>query len=346
MATYVLGIETSCDETAAAVVSSHKENPVLSNIIHSQIDMHSEYGGVVPEIAARAHEAMIFPVLKKALDSARISLDEIDAIAATCGPGLIGGVIVGAVAAKVLAAAYDKPFIAVNHLEGHAHVCRMSEDITFPYLLLLISGGHCQLVEVHGLRQYRLLGNTLDDSVGEAFDKVARLIGLPYPGGPSIEARAKMGNPDRFGVTIPLKGKPGCNFSFSGLKTAFKVIAQKVVTLSSEDVNDFAASLQRSIVDALADRVLNAFDMISPEVRANKKFVVAGGVAANGAIREKMLAIGNNAGFDVFLPPAGLCTDNAAMIAWVGLEHHLQGWHSSLHFEPRSRWPMGASPHE
>ncbi|MDR1208055.1 MAG: tRNA (adenosine(37)-N6)-threonylcarbamoyltransferase complex transferase subunit TsaD, partial [Holosporales bacterium] len=189
MTAYVLGIETSCDETAAAVVSSSKENPICSNIIHSQIDLHAEYGGVVPEIAARAHESLLFPVIEKALSSANLSLAQIDAIAATCGPGLIGGVMVGAIAAKVLAVAYDKPFIAVNHIEGHAHVCRMSDNVTYPYLLLLISGGHCQLVEVYGLKKYKLLGNTLDDSVGEAFDKVARLIGLPYPGGASIEAR-------------------------------------------------------------------------------------------------------------------------------------------------------------
>jgi N6-L-threonylcarbamoyladenine synthase len=337
----VLGIETSCDETAAAVVAASSDSGIiLSNVVHSQIKTHAEYGGVVPEIAARAHESLIFPVIREALDVAQVSFNDINAIAATCGPGLIGGVMVGAVAAKMLAIAYNKPFVAVNHLEGHAHVCRISENVTFPYLLLLISGGHCQLLEVYGLGEYKLLGNTLDDSVGEAFDKVARLIGLPYPGGPNIEHRAKAGDPDRFGVTIPLKGRAGCDFSFSGLKTAFRVIAQKIVDLSEQDVNDFAASLQKSIVCALSDRVKNAFEMLSPKVKASKTFVVAGGVAANKAVCNAMIKIGEDAGFRVFVPSMGLCTDNAAMIAWVGLEYHVKGVASSLFFEPRSRWEL------
>jgi N6-L-threonylcarbamoyladenine synthase len=340
---YVLGIETSCDETAAAVVCSEGTERILSNVICSQIDMHSEYGGVVPEIAARAHESLLFPAIQKALNVAQLPLHSIDAIAATCGPGLIGGVMVGAIAAKMLALAHNIPFIAVNHLEGHAQVCSISEDVTFPYLLLLISGGHSQILEVHGLGKYKLLGETLDDSVGETFDKVARLIGLPYPGGPNIEKRAQKGDPRRFSVSTPLKGRSGCDFSFSGMKTAFRTLisqASQSAPLSEQDVNDFAASLQWSVAEALVSRIVNALKMVSDEVRHNKTFVIAGGVAANKYIRARITEVGNNAGYKVFYPPVNLCTDNAVMIAWVGLGYHEKGIHSSLDFEPRSRWEL------
>lgn len=341
----ILGLETSCDETAAAIVSTDSEGRpcIRSEVTRTQLS-HAEYGGVVPEIAARAHAELLFPIVQQALDEAHTSLADIDAIAATCGPGLMGGVLVGALAAKTLALVNSKPFIAINHLEGHAQVARLADDrITFPYLLLLVSGGHCQFLEVLDLGQYRLLGETLDDSAGEAFDKVARLIGLGYPGGPLVEKAAKRGDAERFRVPLPLKGKPGCALSFSGLKTAYRQLIQNLqaqAPLTEQDKADLAASLQKSIADTLVDRARHAIQGASEAVRANRTFVVAGGVAANQMIRQRLQELCTAYGMTFFAPPVRLCTDNAVMIAWAGLESFQRGIHHPLSFAPRPRWPL------
>jgi N6-L-threonylcarbamoyladenine synthase len=338
----ILGIETSCDETSASIVCDEGSGieRIKSNIIRTQIDTHAEYGGVVPEIAARMHVELLFPVIKKALKTANISLSEIDAFAATCGPGLIGGLIVGAMSTKTLALVNRKPFIAINHLEGHVHICRIIEEINFPYLLLLISGGHCQLLEVYGIQKYKLLGDTLDDSAGETFDKIARLLDMSYPGGPYIEQQAKNGDPNRFNVSIPLKDRPGCDFSFSGIKTAFRLIVQQLFPPSEQDIKDVAASLQKVVIDTLENRIINAIAMTSNAVKENRTFVVAGGVAANKTVQQRMCELGARFGYKVFIPPLALCTDNAAMIAWVGLQYFLAGHTNSLDFDPRPRWNL------
>lgn len=342
MTNFVLGIETSCDETAAAVVCNYGVGleRIRSSVIRTQLEEHIEYGGVVPEIAARAHAELLFPIIQKALKRARLSLFDIDAISATCGPGLMGGIMVGALAAKALAMIHHKPFIAINHLEGHAHVCRLSEEIDFPYLLLLVSGGHCQFLEVYGLNRYKLLGETIDDSAGEAFDKVARLLGLSYPGGPLIEKYAHDGDPYRFSTPIPLKGKPGCNLSFSGLKTAFRLLIQRISPLSEQDIKDISACLQKSIADTLVDRARHALGMVSEGVRKNKTFVVAGGVAANKTIQKRLEDLGHDFDFRVITPPINLCTDNAVMIAWAGLCYHLQNISHDFSFTPQPRWKL------
>lgn len=341
----ILGLETSCDETAAAVVSDQGEGltRIRSEVTHTQLD-HTEYGGVVPEIAARAHAELLFPVIRKALDVAGVSLGDLDAFAATCGPGLMGGVLVGTLTAKTLALVNAKPFLAINHLEGHAQVVRLADPrITFPYLMLLVSGGHCQFLEVLDLGHYRLLGETLDDSAGEAFDKVARLIGLGYPGGPLVEKMAERGDPERFRVPLPLKGKSGCNLSFSGMKTAFRQLIQQLeatAPLTEQDKADLAASLQRSIAETLVDRARHAIQAVSEPVRANRTFVVAGGVAANRLIRARLQNLCQEFKMALFAPPIHLCTDNAVMIAWAGLEYFQRGIQNDLSFAPRPRWPL------
>ncbi len=343
MTKHVLGIETSCDETAAAVVCNYGNltERICSHVVKTQLDEHRDFGGVVPEVAARAHMELLFPILKKTLDQANLSLSQVDAIAATCGPGLLGGVMVGAMAAKTLAMVLKKPFIAVNHLEGHAQVCRLTDAVEFPYLLLLVSGGHCQFLEVYGLGQYHLLGTTLDDSAGEAFDKIARLLDLGYPGGPWVEKYACEGDAHRFEVPIPLKGKPGCDLSFSGLKTAFRILIQQHSPLSNQDRHDFAASAQECIAQALAHRTESALRMVSEAVRQSQTLVIAGGVAANRAVREKIQSVADRFQFRVVTPPPSLCTDNAVMIAWVGLCLFLQGHQDPLSASPRPRWPLG-----
>lgn len=333
----VLGIETSCDETAAAVVRD--DRIILSNALISQISGHQPYGGVVPENAARAHLDHLHPLIEKALKDANVTLDDLDGIAVTAGPGLIGGVLVGVMTAKAIAAAKNLPFIAVNHLEGHALTARLTHDLPFPFLLLLISGGHCQFLEVTGVGQYRLLGSTIDDAIGEAFDKVARIFGLDYPGGPAVEKLAQTGNGKRFSLPRPLKGREGCDFSFSGLKTAVRMIAEKHTPLSPQDKADLAASFQEAIADCLEERALNAFKMLQVPC---KHFVVAGGVAANTALRLKLSNISAAHGFTFVAPPLALCTDNAAMIAWVGIEKLRLGQQSSLNFIPVPRWPLCA----
>jgi len=342
----VLGIETSCDETAAAVVlrDALGGRRVLAERVLSQLSEHRPYGGVVPEIAARAHLAHLDGLIEETMTAARLRFDELSAIAATSGPGLIGGVIVGCLMGKAIASVHRKPFVAVNHLEGHALSVRLVEDVEFPYLLLLVSGGHCQLLLVEGVGAYRRLGTTADDAAGEAFDKVAKLLGLPYPGGPAIERAAKAGNAARFALPKPLFGKPGCDFSFSGLKTAARQTVEKLPPgpLAEQDVADVAAGLQRAIADVLADRAGNAMRAFRKQYpgAATPAFVVAGGVAANGEVRTKLASMAAQNGFRCVAPPLELCTDNAAMIAWAGIERLSCGLVDGLDFAPRPRWPL------
>jgi N6-L-threonylcarbamoyladenine synthase len=331
----ILGIETSCDETAAAIVRD--DRTILANVLVSQIPGHQPYGGVVPEKAARAHLDHLQPIIKQALNDAEVTLDDLDGIAVTAGPGLIGGVLVGVMTAKAMAAAKKLPFIAVNHLEGHALTGRLTHDLPFPFLLLLISGGHCQFLEVMGVGQYRLLGTTIDDAVGEAFDKVARIFGLDYPGGPALERLAKAGDGKRFALPRPLKGRQGCDFSFSGLKTAVRMVAEKHTPLSPQDKADLAASFQEAVADCLEERAINAFQMLQNPIQ---HFVVAGGVAANKALRLRLSTLCSAHGFTFVAPPVGLCTDNAAMIAWVGIEKLRLGQQNDLNFIPVPRWPL------
>ncbi len=340
----VLGIETSCDETAAAVVSGYAPGPgtILSNIVFSQLEEHRPYGGVVPEIASRAHVEKIDSIVVEALRAAGVSLRDIDAVAATAGPGLIGGVMVGLTTAKALALAAQKPLIAINHLEAHALTVRLTEGAHFPYLLLLISGGHCQLLAVEGVGKFRLYGTTIDDAVGEAFDKTAKLLGLPYPGGPQIEGLAKRGNAKRYALPRPMRGRDGADFSFSGLKTAVRQVVQN----GEANASDVAAAFQAAVIDILVERTESAMAMFRgdfPHAR-EAAFVVAGGVAANGAIRQALGDLASREGFEKKIPPPGLCTDNAAMIAWAGVEKGQLGCFDDIGVSPKARWPLAGTP--
>ncbi|MGC6517425.1 MAG: tRNA (adenosine(37)-N6)-threonylcarbamoyltransferase complex transferase subunit TsaD [Candidatus Puniceispirillaceae bacterium] len=334
----ILGIESSCDETAAAIVSA--DHQILSNIIASSSAIHAQHGGVVPEIAARAHLDTLGPVITKALASANMSIEEIDGIAATGGPGLIGGVLVGTVAAKAIAQFHDKPYFAINHLEGHALTARLTDKVDFPYLLLLVSGGHSQILLVRDVGDYQRLGTTMDDAAGELFDKSAKVLGLGYPGGPAIEQAARDGNAKAISLPRPLKGADHCHFSFSGLKTALAQSFEKYGDQYS--LSDYAASLQSAITDCMADRVENALTkaLQHDDFAANRTLVVAGGVAANKAISEKLQEITSRYDVRLIVPPAALCTDNAAMIAWAGVEYFQRQQPSSLAFAPRPRWPL------
>ncbi len=326
----VLGIETSCDETAASVVRGAAPGPglILSDIVFSQLEIHAPYGGVVPELAARAHVERLDVIVETALANADIGLSQLDAIAATEGPGLIGGVMVGLTTAKALSLASAKPLIAVNHLEAHALTARLSDGVEFPFLLLLISGGHCQLLGVEGVGRYRLYGTTIDDAVGEAFDKTAKLIGLSYPGGPQIETLARQGNARRYALPRPMRGRQGADFSFSGLKTAVRQIVQSEAVSQA----DLAASFQAAVIDCLVDRTRAA--------------IVAGGVAANQAIRGALLSLAEREGFETKIPPPRLCTDNAAMIAWAGVERGQLGLFDAAGVGPRARWPLAQADPE
>ena len=340
----VLGIESSCDESAAAVVqlSDDGEPRILSNLVLSQLDEHRPYGGVVPEIAARAHIEHLDSLVDQAMAEAGITFAELDAVAATAGPGLIGGVIVGLMTGKGIALTHKKPLLAVNHLEGHALTARLtSPGLSFPYLLLLISGGHCQLLRVKDVGHYEMLGTTLDDAVGEAFDKTAKLLGLGYPGGPAVEAAAQKGNPQRFSFPHPLKGREGCDFSFSGLKTAVRQAYDAIPAPSDRDISDIAASFQATVADVLKDRCTNAMTVFKQSSPAEPhRFVVAGGVAANQSLRAMFAQLCADHEFDLTVPPAPLCTDNAAMIAWAGVERLQKGWTDELDVIPKARWPL------
>lgn len=344
----VLGIESSCDDTAAALVSTRRgETRVLSNVTRAQFDRHAAYGGVVPEIAARAHVERIDGVIAQAVEEAGIRFDEIDAIAATAGPGLIGGVIVGLTAAKALSIAHDKRLIPVNHLEAHALSVRLTEGVEFPYLLLLISGGHTQLIEVSGVARYRRLGTTIDDAAGEAFDKSAKFLGLGQPGGPMIERAATGGQPYRYDFPKPLAGRDGCDFSLSGMKTALRLAAEALANPTGQDIADLAASFQEALAVHLADRTAKALAIIEA-VSGPSTLVVAGGVAANCAIKGKLKELTASRGWRLVYPPPKYCTDNGAMIAWAGIERLRAGLEpgrdEALAIAPRARWPLADPP--
>ncbi|MBM3573661.1 MAG: tRNA (adenosine(37)-N6)-threonylcarbamoyltransferase complex transferase subunit TsaD [Alphaproteobacteria bacterium] len=338
----VLGIETSCDETAVAIVDDRRR--FLSDLVLSQLDDHRPYGGIVPEVAARAHLAHLPGLIERALGEVKrhfdLDLADLDAIAATGGPGLIGGVMVGVMAAKAIAAARGLPFLAINHLEGHALSARLFEDLPFPYPLLLVSGGHCQLLAVEGVGRYRRYGTTIDDAVGEAFDKAAKLLGLDYPGGPAIERLAEGGDAAHFDLPRPMRGRPGADFSFSGLKTALRHALHKMPAPNAQDRADLAASFQAAVADALADRTARALERFVVEFTTPTTLVVAGGVAANRHLRQGLSQVAAAAGFRFLAPPPRLCTDNAAMIAWAGIERLRLGLTDRLDFAPRPRWPL------
>lgn len=333
----ILGIETSCDETAAAVLRlENGKVEILSETVRTQVEDHAPYGGVVPEIAARAHADIADRVVASALDASGLTLADIDGVAATSGPGLIGGVMVGMMTGKAMALAAGKPFIPVNHLEGHALSPRLAEDCAFPYLLLLVSGGHCQFIQVRGLGDYTRLGTTIDDAAGEAFDKLAKLLHLGFPGGPAVERTAKSGDPKRYKLPRPLLDRPGLDLSFAGLKTAAARIIE-AETLSEQDTADLCASYQAAIADCLAIKADRAL-----EAHPNERLVVAGGVAANGAIREALEGVARRHGAQLLAPPLKHCTDNAAMIALAGAERLAAGEvpAGSMEFSARPRWPL------
>ena len=342
----ILGIETSCDETAAAIVRGAAPGPgdILSDIVASQASVHAPYGGVVPEIASRAHLEILDAVIERAIAESGIAPDGIDGVAATAGPGLIGGVMVGLTTAKGVAMGFGRPLIAVNHLMGHALTARLTQGVGFPFLLLLVSGGHCQLLGVGGLDDFRLYGTTIDDAVGEAFDKVAKLLGLAYPGGPEVEKLAASGNPRAFELPRPLVSghniRRNADFSFSGLKTAVRLLTERQ-KVKTEDV---CASFQAAVIDILTDRTRLAMTIFArdfPQAR-EKTLVVAGGVAANRAIADALAKLCSKHGFGLAVPPPALCTDNAAMIAWAGLEKLAASGGDDLGTSPRARWPLAS----
>jgi len=341
----VLGIETSCDETAAAVVTDGRE--ILANEIWSQVEEHRPFGGVVPEVAARSHVVGVDAVIERAMETAGIGFSDLDAVAATGGPGLIGGVLVGVMTAKAIASAVKVPFIGVNHLEAHALTVRLTEGETeaaaaFPYLLLLVSGGHCQLLIVEGVGRYQRLGTTIDDALGEAFDKTAKMLGLGYPGGPRVEAAARSGDPSRFELPRPLLGRDNCDFSFSGLKTKVRQTIEDLPAgpLRDDDVSDICASFQKAATDVLVDRCRRAIGIFKNRFETGGAMVVAGGVAANMQIRDAIIELTRSTGMRFLAPPAALCTDNGAMVAWAGLERLKAGFADGADFKPRPRWPL------
>ncbi|SOE16892.1 O-sialoglycoprotein endopeptidase [Hoeflea halophila] len=341
----ILGIETSCDETAAAVVRRHPDGSgeILSDVVLSQLDLHAAFGGVVPELAARSHVTTLDRLVKQALDESAVNLAGIDAVAVTSGPGLIGGLMVGLMTAKAIAMAADKPFVGINHLEGHALTARLTDRVAFPYLLLLVSGGHTQIVLVKGVDDYERWGTTIDDALGEAFDKTAKLLGLGYPGGPAVEKAALGGEAKRFRLPVPMRKDPRLDFSFSGLKTAVRQMAEEQAPLSQQTIADLCLAFQTSVTASLDDRISMALQRFSERFGNESKpaLVVAGGVAANKAIRATLEARTAKAGFRFVAPPLHLCTDNAAMIAWAAAERLAAGLETDeFNLAPRSRWPL------
>ncbi len=336
----ILGIETSCDETAAALVT--RDRRVLSAPLAAQLDLHAPYGGVVPEIAARAHVERLDLLIAQAMREAGLGFGDLAAIAATAGPGLIGGLMVGLVTAKTLSLVHRLPLLAVNHLEGHALTARLTDDVAFPYLLLLVSGGHCQLLAVEGVGRYRRLGTTIDDALGEAFDKVAKMLGLGYPGGPAIERLALGGDPQRFAFPRPLSGQPGCHFSFSGLKTAVRhaVLRLGEKALEPQTLADLCAGFQAAAADSLANRTAHAIDLFRARHPQADTLVVAGGVAANAHIRTRLDSLARARAMRLVAPPLALCGDNAVMIAWAGQERLALGLVDTLDAPARARWPL------
>ena len=337
----ILGIESSCDETAASLITeSHDGKPeVLSNIISSQVDIHKEYGGVVPELAARSHIEKIDWIVKKAIDESGKKIEEIDAVASTAGPGLIVCLSVGLSFGKALAKSLDKPFIAVNHLEGHALSPKFNSELNYPYLLLLISGGHSQFLNVINFGKYKRLGTTIDDALGEAFDKTAKLLGIEFPGGPQIEILAQKGDPNKFDLPKPILNKGGCNLSFAGLKTAVLKISKNIK--NDQEKYDLAASFQKTIEEILFKKTKIAFNEFEKQSNPKKKIlVVAGGVAANKNIRSMLSNLCVNEDYQSVFPPIELCGDNAAMIALVGLEKYKLKKFNNLDYSPNPRWPL------
>lgn len=336
----VLGIETSCDETAAAVVERNVDGAgqILSNVVRSQLEEHAPFGGVVPELAARSHVTHLDRIISQALADADMSLEQIDAIAATAGPGLIGGVLVGLTTGKAIAAALGKPLLAVNHLEAHALTARLTDNIAFPYLMLLVSGGHSQFVLVRGVGDYERWGTTIDDALGEAFDKVAKLLGLGVPGGPHVERLAQSGDAARFAFPRPLLREKTLDFSFSGLKTAVRLAAEAIAPLSEQDVADICASFQAAVTAIIERRAGEALARLP----RGSTLVVAGGVAANQAIGAALRRAAESTGARLVIPPPRLCTDNGAMVAWAGAERLALGKVDGLGFSARARWPLDA----
>ena len=339
-----LGIETSCDETAASVVREKADGTgeILSNIVSSQIQEHKEFGGVVPEIAARAHVEKIDFIIKKALKESNLNYNKISGISATAGPGLIVCLTVGLNAGKAIAGSLKKPFVAVNHLEGHALSPKINNKIKFPYLLLLISGGHTQFLEVKGVNNYKRLGTTIDDALGEAFDKTAKLLGIEFPGGPKIEKWAEKGNENYFKLPKPILKKGGCNLSFAGLKTAVLRTSKKLK--NQKEKYHLAASFQKTINEILYEKTKKAMEEFSKDKKDIKKtFVIAGGVAANLKIRKNLNKLSNEKNFTSIFPPIDLCSDNAAMIAWAGIERYKMKLIDNLEFPSKARWPLDVS---
>ncbi len=339
----ILGIESSCDETAASIITENEQGmpTILSSIVSSQVDVHKEFGGVVPELAARSHMEKIDLITKKAFDKSGVKMEELDAIAATAGPGLMVCLSVGLSFGKAMASSLNKPFIAVNHLEGHALSPKLNSELNYPYLLLLISGGHTQFLSVQGLGNYKRLGTTIDDAVGEAFDKTAKLLGIEFPGGPQIEVYAKKGDPNKYELPKPIFHKGGCNLSFAGLKTAVLKISKQIKT--EQEKYDLAASFQKTIEEILYKKSKIAFEEFKKMNTTNKnKFVVAGGVAANERIREVLTNLCKEEEFEAIFPPINLCGDNAAMIAMVGLEKFKLKQFSELDSPAKPRWPLDA----
>jgi N6-L-threonylcarbamoyladenine synthase len=340
----VLGIETSCDETAAAVVARLPDGSgrIVSNVVRSQWEKHRPYGGVVPEIAARAHVECLDLLVTEAMREADIDFSDLDAVAATAGPGLIGGLIVGLVTGKAIALAKGLPFVAVHHLEAHALTVGLTEGLRPPYLLLLVSGGHTQLLIVRDVSDYERLGTTIDDALGEAFDKTAKLLGLGFPGGPAVEEAARTGNERRFDLPRPMAGREEPHFSFAGLKTAVRRQAEQLAPLKTQDVADIAASFQAAVVASVADRCSRAMDIAAERLGpdAPRHFVVAGGVAANQRLRDSLRGLAEAKGYSFHVPPPQLCSDNAAMIAWAGAERLELGLIDPLEAPVRPRWPL------
>ena len=339
-----LGIETSCDETAASVVREKDDGTgeILSNVVSSQIEEHKKFGGVLPEIAARAHVEKIEFIIKKALEESNLNLNDIDGISATAGPGLIVCLTVGLNAGKAIAGSLKKPFVAVNHLEGHALSPKINNKIEFPYLLLLISGGHTQFLQVNGVNNYKRLGTTIDDALGEAFDKTAKLLGIEFPGGPIIEEWAKKGKENYFKLPKPILKKGGCNLSFAGLKTAVLRTSKKLK--NQKEKYHLASSFQKTINEILYEKTKVAMELFLKNKKKNKKtFVIDGGVAANLAVRKNLTALSKEKKFDPIFPPISLCSDNAAMIAWAGIERYKINLIDNLEFPSRARWPLDSS---
>jgi len=339
-----LGIETSCDETAAAVVKENNDGTgeILSNIVSSQVEEHREFGGIVPEVAARAHVEKIEFIVKKAIKESNLNLENLDGIAATAGPGLIVCLTVGLNTGKAIAGSLKKPFVAVNHLEGHALSPKINNKIEFPYLLLLISGGHTQFLEVNGINNYKRLGTTIDDALGEAFDKTAKLLGIEFPGGPKIEEWAKKGDEDYFKLPKPILKTGGCNLSFAGLKTAVLRISKKLK--NKKEKYHLAASFQKTINEILYEKTKVAMEEFLKNKKNRKNiFVIAGGVASNLSIRKNLTEVAKEKNFISIFPPINLCTDNAAMIAWAGIERYKINLTDSLEFPSKARWPLDSS---